>query len=154
MGTTIPAVKAALVRGRAALRATKERAAAPAKASPLADKAEREQLERYVALFNARNWDALRALMAEECRLDMISKAARRGKEVHGYFARYAAEPETRLSVGMVDGRPALLVTLKEGEPPAYFILLEWKDQHVALIRDFRYVSYIVKDAELTPSAA
>jgi RNA polymerase sigma-70 factor, ECF subfamily len=149
MGTTIPAVKAVLVRGRATLRACRARALAPPKATAPPDPAEREQLQRYVALFNAHNWDALRALITEECRLDLVSKAARRGKEIHGYFGRYAAEPDTRLAVGTVEGRPALLVTPKDSERPAYFILLEWRGGHLSLIRDFRYVSYIAREVEI-----
>jgi RNA polymerase sigma-70 factor, ECF subfamily len=154
MGTTIPAVKAALVRGRTTLRACRARTPNPPRAAEEIDPEERQQLQRYVALFNERNWDALRALMAEECRLDLVSKAARRGKEVHGYFARYAAEPDTRLALGSVEGRPALLVTTKDGARPAYFILLEWRDDQVSLIRDFRYVPYIVREAELELDAA
>jgi RNA polymerase sigma-70 factor (ECF subfamily) len=149
MDTTVLAVKAALVRGRATLRARRAETQAPS-AAALADETERRQLDRYVALFNTRDWDALRTLMAEECRLDLVSKAARRGKEVHGYFARYAAEPYTRLTVGSVEGRPALLVFKAQGDVrPSYFILLEWSGDRVALIRDFRYVEYIAADLEL-----
>jgi RNA polymerase sigma-70 factor (ECF subfamily) len=154
MGTTVLAVKAALVRGRAALRARGGRAAAPPRAAAKADPAEREQLQRYASLFNARDWDALRALMAEECRLQMVSKAARRGKEVHGYFARYAGMPDVRLAVGEVDGRPALLVTSGDGERPEYFVLIEWSDGRVSLIRDYRYVPYIAREAEIVIDAS
>jgi len=152
MGTTIPAVKAALVRGRGTLRACRERATEPSKAAE-PDRAERGRLQRYVGLFNERNWDELRALMAEECRLDMVSKAARRGKEVREYFTRYAAEPDTHLALGTVEGRPALLVTWKAGARPSYFILLEWQGDRVALIRDFRYVPYIGQEVDLEPLA-
>src|SRR5450631_1836936 len=62
MGTTVMAVKAALVRGRAKLRDA-ERIEAVAEASARAD------LDRYSALFNARDWDGVRALIGDDCRL-------------------------------------------------------------------------------------
>ncbi len=146
IGTTVPAVKAALVRGRTTLRASQVRASGADKAADI-EPAQLARLEQYAALFNARNWDGLRALLSEECRLDLVAKATRRGKEVHGYFARYAGEPGVRLEVGSVDGRPALHV-VERGAPP-YFILLEWKDDRIALIRDYRYVSYIAREISL-----
>jgi len=179
MSTTVPAVKAALVRGRAGLREARARSAAPVaandgdlaaasddedelaasaggarrdrrRAASAGDGAERERLQRYVALFNARDWDGLRALMAEECRLDLVAKAARRGKEVHGYFARYDALPDARVALGAVEGRPALLVyTEKDQARPAYFIFIEWSGERVAFIRDYRYVDYVAREAQM-----
>src|SRR5205085_1421554 len=106
--------------------------------------AERERLGHYMTLFNARNWEGLRALLSEECRLDLVAKAARRGKEIHGYFARYAADTEARLAVGTVEGRPALLFfATKDAARPSYFLFLQWSGERVSFIRDFRYVSYI-----------
>lgn len=147
MATTVPAVKAALSRGRAALRDQLQPARPPS--HPKGDPAERLRLQSYVAMFNARNWDGLRALMAEECRLDLVAKAARHGAEVSGYFARYATDPNAHLALGSVEGQPALLFLPKAGQPPAYFILLQWNGDRVALIRDFRYVSYIAQEAAL-----
>jgi hypothetical protein len=78
-------VKAALVRGRAKLR--------EADAADAADQAvARAELDRYATLFNAADWDGVRALISEDCRLDVVSKSQRRGKEVGAYFAPYAAE--------------------------------------------------------------
>ncbi|HWB74333.1 MAG TPA: sigma-70 family RNA polymerase sigma factor [Nannocystaceae bacterium] len=145
MGTTVPAVKAALVRGRAALRAT----SVEARPVIAVDLGERAKLERYVEHFNNHDWDALRAMMAEECRLDLVAKADRRGKEVHRYFSFYAGEPQTRLSVGYADGRPAILVHPDGAGPAAYFVLLEWAGDEVALIRDYRYTRYVAAEAEL-----
>jgi RNA polymerase sigma-70 factor (ECF subfamily) len=51
--------------------------------------------------------------------------------------------------VGTVEGRPALLAFKAQGDArPSYLILLEWSGDHVALIRDFRYVEYITADLE------
>ena len=95
-GATLAAVKAALHRGRAALRAhaalvaaEEPTAAAPAKAATVGAE-ERALLHRYATLFNARDWDALRLFMAEDCRLDLVSRLERRGPGVGEYFTRYA----------------------------------------------------------------
>src|ERR1700722_12123824 len=88
MDTTVMAVKAALVRARARLLEPEENDA-PRKVEPAAARAE---LDRYAALFNARDWDGLRGLIADDCRLDLVSKSQRRGKTVGEYFARYERE--------------------------------------------------------------
>ncbi len=146
MGATIPAVKAALVRGRAALRAQ-----SPAEARPRAavDPVERGRLDRYVAAFNARDWDGLRSLMSEECRLELVSRAVRRGAGVREYVSRYAAGSQLRMAVGAVEGRPALLVFRAGESRPDYFILIDWSGDRVSFIRDYRYAGYVAAEAEL-----
>ncbi len=140
MGTTIMAVKAALSRGRATLGETElERATIEASA--------RAKLDRYASLFNARDWNGLRALIGDDCRLDLVSKSRRRGKQVGMYFARYEKE-DAALRVVRLEGTLALAVYVGEGAQPAYFILLEWEAGHVKAIRDFRYVRYIAAEAE------
>ena len=136
------AVKAALVRGRARLR---EAAAAPA---PIAGDAARAELDRYAALFNRRDWDGVRALVGEDCRLDLVSKAERRGKAVRGYFDRYARE-DVSLRVARLEGRLVLAAYAAGAAAPSYFILLDFDGGRVVAIRDFRYVPYIARDAEL-----
>ena len=140
MATTVIAIKALLSRGRAKLREQERTtAAAPVDA--------RAELERYVSCFNARDWDGVRALVSDDCRLDLVSKSQRRGKQVGLYFARYEKE---NLSARLVrlEGRLALAVYAAGAQMPAYFILLEFADGRVRLIRDYRYVPYIVNDAE------
>ncbi len=139
MDTTVPAVKSALVRGRTALRDAQEQAVA-------ADVSARAQLDAYAQLFNARNWDGVRALVAEDCRLDLVAKSQRRGKAVGGYFARYEKEA-IRLAVVRLEGQLALAAFDNDAKAPRYFILLDWRDGKVDAIRDFRYVSYIATDA-------
>ena len=95
-----------------------------------------------------RDWDGVRALLAEECRLDLVSRATRRGKEVGEYYDRYAGE-QVRLVVGRVEGRLALgAFTPQAAARPAYFMFLEWRDGRVQAIRDYRYVPYIADEAE------
>src|SRR5205823_10875675 len=64
----VPAVKAALHRGRHRLRQLAE--SAPRDAMP-APPAPSPALVRYAALFNARDWPAVRAMLAEDVRLDL-----------------------------------------------------------------------------------
>ncbi|HVW26735.1 MAG TPA: hypothetical protein VHC69_15310 [Polyangiaceae bacterium] len=91
----------------------------------------------------------MRALIGDECQLDLVSKSARRGKEVGAYFARYEKQ-DVSLRVARLEGRLALAVFAGGASRPSYFILLEWKGERVQSIRDYRYVPYITADAELT----
>jgi RNA polymerase sigma factor (sigma-70 family) len=140
MGTTILAVKAALVRGRQNLHTDEERTAVP-------DGPTRAKLDRYVTLFNSRDWDGVRALVGDECQLDLVSKAQRRGKEVGAYFGRYEKE-DVALRVVRLEGELALAAFVAGAAKPAYFVLLTWDADRVTSIRDFRYVPYIATEAE------
>lgn len=139
MGTTVMAVKAALVRGRAKLMESEASQEAP-------DAAMLAMLNRYSALFNARDWDGVRALVADDCKLDLVSKSQRRGKAVGMYFGRYEKE-DVALRAVRLEGRLALGAYVAGASKPAYFILLDCEDGRVMSIRDFRYVPYITTDA-------
>ena len=39
--------------------------------------------------------------------------------------------------------------TANHSAPPAYFMLLTWEEGQVALIRDYRYARYVMRDAEV-----
>ncbi len=142
MGTTVMALKEALVRGRGKLAET-----------PEDDRAwnatERERLDRYATLFNARDWDGLRALVGDDCRLDLVSKSQRRGKQVGFYFGRYETL-DVRLRVVKLEGSPALAAYVDGAAEPSYFILLAFEGDRVVEIRDFRYVRYIAREATVT----
>jgi len=138
MGTTVMAVKAALVRGRAKLMEGEDTGAI--------DPGVRAELDRYVTLFNAKDWDGVRALIQNDCRLDLVGKSQRRGKEVGMYFGNYA-KANVQLKVVRLEGQLALGAYLESSTSPAYFILLEHADGKVTNIRDFRYVTYIAKEA-------
>ncbi len=140
MGTTVMAVKAALVRGRARLREEEETQTA-------FDAAARAELDRYASLFNARDWEGVRALVGSDCRLDLVSRAHKRGKEVGMYFARYQNE-DVLLRVVRLEGSLALAAYVARAQKPSYFILLAWEEGRVTSIRDFRYVPYIAGEAE------
>jgi RNA polymerase sigma-70 factor, ECF subfamily len=140
MGTTVMAVKAALVRGRGSLqRHARDEAEIAAET--------RAELDRYASLFNARDWDGVRALVGDDCRLDLVSKSQRRGKQVGMYFGRYEKANVT-LRVVRLEGRLAFAAYVAGADKPAYFILLEFEAGRVKSIRDFRYVPYIAAEAE------
>jgi RNA polymerase sigma-70 factor (ECF subfamily) len=111
--------------------------------------AERAELDKYVSLFNARDWDGVRAMVADDCRLDLVSKSQRRGKQVGMYFTNYEKE-RFELRVVRVDGRVALGVYAPSADKPSYFMLLDFEEGRVKTIRDFRYVPYIANEAEIT----
>src|ERR1700680_3745965 len=151
----LPAVKAALHRGRARLR---ELADEPdGLPRPLLSETDRERLGAYVAHFNARDFDAIRDMIADDVRLDLVNKTAMSGKtEVSRYFGNYAKVHDWHLVPGLVEGRPAILVfdPGKSSPRPKYCMLLQWSAGKVATIRDFRHASYVTDGAEYLVSSA
>lgn len=143
LGMTEAATKAALNRGRTRLRQIAHESDDLVTMSP----GERERLNRYADRFNAHDWDALRAMLAEDVRLDLVNRTKLSGaREVSIYFTRYAEAAEWRVVPGLAEGRPALLFW-RPGDlaaPPAHVALLEWADGRIAAIRDFHYATYMM----------
>jgi|HubBroStandDraft_5_1064220.scaffolds.fasta_scaffold00004_71 RNA polymerase sigma factor (sigma-70 family) len=154
MGTTVGAVKAALSRARANIaRTPRARFAEPAQ--PVAAET-LMTLRRYADLFNAHNWDGLRALLAAESRLEVVSRVQHPRAVDAGYYDRYAAYTKTedlRAEAGFVDGVPVIAIfSAPSSREPAYFVLLEVSAGRIWLIRDFRYIQYITIDARYSSS--
>jgi RNA polymerase sigma-70 factor (ECF subfamily) len=149
MDFSLPAVKAALHRGRTRLR---ELAEEPDDLPhPQMSEAERDRLGRYVAHFNARDFDAIRAMISDDVRLELVNKTRMNGKaEVSRYFGNYSKIADWHLVPGLVEGRPAILVFDPDqpGSRPTYFVLLQWSADKVAEIRDFRHAPYVLDGAE------
>jgi len=143
-------VKSNLHRGRARLRAL---TAAPDQAHPQRlDERQAALLAAYAGRFNARDFAAVRDLLAEEVRLEVVARTTLRGRAaVAGtYFANYAATRDWQLRPGLVEGRPALLVSDPAApERTAYFILVEWRDGVVVSARDFRHARYVMDGADV-----
>src|ERR1700726_4042483 len=78
---TVDAVKGHLARGRARLRQINAQAGAVADARPAS-----AAVARYVALFNQRDWDSLRALLAADVKLNQSSYPVRVGSAEVGRF--------------------------------------------------------------------
>jgi RNA polymerase sigma factor (sigma-70 family) len=138
----LPAVKAALHRGRARLSVLAE---APAHGAPNPPS---PTVARYVALFNARDWDGVRAMLAEDVQLDLVSRAQRAGRAVGDYMSNYDRVTDWRLAQAWLEGREVVIVFRSPQDVrPSYFIELTLDKGKVRLIRDYRYVPYVMADA-------
>lgn len=146
---TTAAVKAALHRGRARLRELRQATEPPGPAARGA-RLPSATVARYVALFNARDWEGVRALLADEVRLDLVSRSQRAGRrDVGGYVANYAKSDDWSLALGWLGDREVVAAFRKGDVKPSYFIELEVEGDRITSIRDFRYVPYICADAEI-----
>jgi len=152
--SSIPAVKAALNRGRTRLR---ELAQEPDdRPPPVLTEPQRSLLAAYVDRFNARDFDAIRNMLADEVRLELVNKTRLNGRsEVGRYFSNYALVHDWLLVPGFVDRRPAILVRdpSDASGAPIYFVLLDWAGDRLSRIRDFRHARYAIDGAEITSAA-
>jgi RNA polymerase sigma factor (sigma-70 family) len=130
---TLVAVKSALRRGRLRLVELSAQPPVEVEVSPLA--------RRYVQLFNAHDWDGVRALLVEDVELDLISRYKRSGRrDVGTYFTNYASISGWQLAV--LEGDLLVMTT-----PTArYPVALTTVHDGVARIRDYRYVPYMLHD--------
>ena len=142
---TVNAVKAHLARVRARLTAINAQTPAPSVARPPSP-----AVARYVALFNGRDWDGLKAMLADDVRLVQSTYPLRAGAEVRMFFGIYARSAPVRVAPAWLDGREVIAVYEDpQSVKPSYLMWLEWTDGRVSFIRDYRYVRYVVDDAEL-----
>jgi len=138
---TVPAVKAALFRGRTYLQSlSNARDAAPPKPSAA--------LSRYAALFNAHDWDGVRALLVEDVRLDVVARQKLSGAAVRRYFTNYEQATDWYLVPAWLDGREVLAVFASaDADRVRYLIEVIFAAGRVAAIRDYRHVPYIASEA-------
>jgi RNA polymerase sigma-70 factor (ECF subfamily) len=143
LGVTPAAVKSALHRGRVRLR---EMTASPSQQEAMLSPQEAQRVRDYAEQFNARNFDALRALLAEDVRLDLVNRTRLNGrKDVSIYFTRYSEKFDWHIEAGTVEGRAALLVHKPMDPAVAYVVMLEWQDDRIVSIRDFHYATYVMQ---------
>jgi RNA polymerase sigma factor (sigma-70 family) len=147
---TVDAVKGHLARGRAHLREINAQAGLLADARPAS-----AAVARYVALFNQRDWDGLRALLADDVKLRQSTYPLRVGSADVGMFftiyANYAEMDGVWLAPAWLEGREVIAVFKDRADPkPSYMMWLEWTHGRISFIRDYRYVRYVVDDAELS----
>jgi len=153
LDASVPAVKSALHRGRTRLHelARESEDVAP----PVLAPAERTLLAAYIDRFNASDYDAVRAMLADEVRLTLVNHVQLNGKaEVQNYFTNYANTSPRRFELGFVDAHPAMLVY--EAAAPdvvSYFVLIDFIGPQVARIRDFLYAPYALEGATITAGA-
>ena len=148
LGLSAPAVKAALHRGRTKLQELGD-------AEPVAVRKASPAVARYAALFNARDWDGVRAMMADDVKLDLVARLRRAGRQqVSSYFTNYDYVDDWHLVPAWLDGKEVLAVfRAPQDERPSYFVELIFVDGQLDTIRDYRYVPYIGADARFTLSA-
>jgi RNA polymerase sigma factor (sigma-70 family) len=150
---TVNAVKAHLARGRARLKEIN--AQAPAKPAP---RPPSPAVARYVAMFNGRDWDGLRAMLADDVRLIQSTYPLRAGAPNVGmFFGIYSRSVPVRLAPAWLDGREVIAVYEDpQAVKPSYLMWLEWAGGRISFIRDYKYVRYVIDDAELVlaPDAA
>ena len=142
---TPAAAKSALQRGRVALH---QLAQLPADARlPLMPDAARQKMAVFVDLFRTGDFDAIRATLAKDVRLELVNRLKWEGHEkITPYFTRYEAETKWRFAFGAVDGRPAMLVFDSVAlETPAHFVLVDWRNDQITAIRDFLFAPYAVE---------
>jgi RNA polymerase sigma-70 factor (ECF subfamily) len=150
-GASEAAAKSGLQRGRVRLR---EIAKEPADVSPhvLSD-AMRSRLTTYVEGFKIGDFDTVRAMLADDVKLDLVAKLRKQGKsEVGEYYTAYAAAKQWAYAAGIVDGRPAMVVYDRNVslETPAYFVTLDFVDDRVVSVHDFLYARYAMDGIELS----
>ena len=143
---TVDSVKAHLARGRARLREINPKIAQLPNAKPTS-----AAVARYVALFNQRNWDGLRALLADDVKLNQSTHPVRVGSaDVGMFFSIYAKIDGVWLTPAWLEGREVIAVfESRLDTKPSYFMWLEWRGNEITFIRDYKYVRYVMADAEL-----
>jgi RNA polymerase sigma-70 factor (ECF subfamily) len=66
------------------------------------------------------------------------------------FFSIYAQSPRVWLVPAWLEGHEVIAVFENEGDArPSYLMWLEWAEGQISFIRDYRYVRYVVAEAEL-----
>jgi RNA polymerase sigma-70 factor (ECF subfamily) len=142
------AAKSALQRGRAALR---QLAHLPVDTRlPLMPDAARQKIAAFVERFRTGDFDAIRAMLADDVKLELVNRLKWEGREkIVPYFTRYAAETRWRFRFGAVEGRPAMLVFESSAmQTPAHFVLVNWHNDQISAIRDFLFAPYAAESMD------
>jgi RNA polymerase sigma-70 factor, ECF subfamily len=139
------AAKSALQRGRAALQRI---AQAPDDTRlPLMSDSDRRKITSYVQLFQSGDFDAIRGMLADDVKLDLVNRLRLEGRDkISPYFTRYAEVTKWRFVLGAVEGQPAMLVFDSTGpmQRPAHFVLVDWWESRIINIRDFLFAPYVL----------
>ena len=149
-GASEVAAKSALQRGRVRLR---EIAREPADVSlPMLSHGMRVRLIKYVEGFKTGDFDTVRAMLADDVKLDLVEKFRKQGKsEVGQYYTAYAAATRWVYAAGVVEGRPAMVVYDRDVslEKPAYFVAVDFDGDRVVSVHDFLYARYAMEGIDL-----
>ncbi len=146
---TPAAAKSALQRARVALRQLAQRP--EDMRLPLMSDANRQKMASFVRFFQGGDFDQIRAMLAEDVKLELVNRLKLEGREGIGrYFTRYAQETRWRFALGAIEGRPAMLVFDSVGpmEKPAHFVVLDWRGDEIGAIRDFLFAPYVLETVD------
>ena len=136
----------------------RELAGQPEDEAPLSlSEPERVRLAAYIDRFNARDFDAVRDMLADDVRLELVARSQLNGKrEVSTYFNRYSAATDWQFAPGLVDRRPAIIARdarrplgAADLFPPAGVDL----GSRIVAIRDFRHARYVIEGADVVFAA-
>jgi RNA polymerase sigma-70 factor (ECF subfamily) len=99
-------------------------------------------------LFNARDWDGVRAMLVEDVKLELVAREKREGlSQVGKYFTNYDQLLDWRVVPVWLEGRPVFGVSRRGDVEPSYIVALTTRHGRVHEIRDFHHAPYIVRDA-------
>lgn len=136
--------KSALQRGRAALQRLAQEP--DDTRLPLMSDGDRHKMAAYVHLFQIGDFDAIRTMLADDVKLNLVNRLKLEGRESIGrYFTRYAEERKWRFAFGAVEGHPAMLVFDDDAPKPAHFVLLNWHGDQIMAIRDYLFAPYVME---------
>jgi RNA polymerase sigma-70 factor (ECF subfamily) len=90
-------------------------------------------------------------MLADDVRLIQSTHPLRAGAaDVGMFFGIYSRSAPVRLAPAWLDGREVIAVYEgPQAVKPSYLMWLEWTDGRISFIRDYKYVRYVIDDAEL-----
>ncbi|HEV8380987.1 MAG TPA: sigma-70 family RNA polymerase sigma factor, partial [Gemmatimonadales bacterium] len=143
--STVGGVKAALNRGRSKLASLPEPATRPRTATPDLSRI----LHLYVERFNRQDWEGLRELISADAQLRVADRFAGALAD-SPYFSTYERWPTpVRLAVGEVDGEPAVIIHVADGNrwTPTSLVHLEVANQRIVRIVDYLLCPWVLSAA-------
>ena len=120
---------------------------------PMLSDGMRARLTAYVEGFKIGDFGTVRAMLADDVKLDLVAKLRKQGKsEVREYYSVYAAAKQWAYAAGIVDGRAAMIVYDRgvSLETPAYFVALDFDGDRLVSIHDFLYARYAMDGIDLS----
>ena len=143
--STVGGVKAALNRGRSKLASLPEPAPSVRPPQPELSRL----LHLYVERFNQRDWHGLRELISADAQL-RVADRFKGALAASPYFGTYERWPTPwRMAVGHVDGEPAVIIHVWEGDvwKPTSLVHFEVVNQQITRIDDYFLCPWLLRAA-------
>jgi len=109
---------------------------------------DRRKITAYVHLFQSGDFDAIRAMLADDVKLDLVKPAPTgRARQDWPLFHALCGRDEMAVRPRAVEGQPAMLVFDSTGpmDRPAHFVLIDWSESRIIEIRDFLFAPYVLE---------